>query len=366
MAEIGEYTFLVTNLLTGKVIAEVDLQSMHWETLYNKPGSGRATARIHHHKTTPENFQSWNNGLWVVKDGDIRFGGWMGAIHPRAGTGVIEIPINAFSDYLRTRVVRSSLGMTYGAQTGNDIKWTNVDQFRMASDVIAHTQQGNGNIGITATWDALSGVLRTETIHTYENKKAGDWFEDLAARENGFGWQPRYHYVGDDPKCQLFFKYPRIGRVTTFKLRYQGDDASSNIMTVDTDGGTMPITGRLFIVGAGEGDDMLRATLESPLGGVDYDEVVSYKDVSVAATLTEKGNYIVRARSTQGRTFTIKLDWNMSPHYPEIDPGDQVEVLIDDGYMQVDTDCTVIGKKVVLSPTHDEETTLSLIETTYL
>lgn len=366
MAELGEYTFLATNLLTKKVIAEVELQSMHWESFYNKPGAGRATARMHHEKTTPENFQSWNNGLWVIKDGDIRFGGVMGAIQPRAGTGVIDIPVFAFSDYIRARVVRSNAGMTYPVVVKNDIRWTNIDQFRIAADVINHTQQGNGNIGITVVWDALSGQLRTETIRTYENKKAGDWFEDFAARDNGFGWQIRYSYVGDDPQPQIFLKYPRIGRQTTFKIRYQGDDASSNILSYDMDGGSMPISGRLFMTGAGEGDDMLRRTHVSGAGGVEYDEVVAYKDISVAATLDEKARYILLARRSPGRTFTIDTDWNMIPFYTEVDPGDQVEVLINDGYVIVDTMCTIIGKKVVLSDTHDDVVTLTLLETTFL
>jgi hypothetical protein len=290
----------------------------------------------------------------------------MGKIQPRSGTGVIDIPIMAFSDYLRTRVVRSNTNMGFATLTGNDIKWTDVDQFRIADDVIKHTQQGNGNIFLTTTWDALSGLLRTETIHTYETKMAGDWFEDFAARDNGFGWQQRYLYSGDDPRCQIFLKYPRVGRVTTFKLRYQGDDSSSNILAFDDDGGTMPISGHLFMIGAGEGDDMLRSTLTSGLGGVAYDEVVAYKDVSIPATLIEKGNYIMRARSTAGRTFTIQTDWNMVPFYTEMDPGDQVEVLVDDGYTQVDTNCTIIGKKVVLSDTHDDQVTWTLIETTFL
>lgn len=366
MSHASEYTFSVTNLLTGKIIDDVVLQSMHWETIYNKPGSGRATARLHGSKTTQENFNSWDNGLWVILDGEIMFGGVLGPVQPRAGTGVIEVPVLSFVDYLRTRVVKSAANMTEAVQTGNDIKWTGVDQFEIAKDVITHTQTGNGNLFLTAVWDSLSGVLRDETIHTFEHKKAGDWFEDFAARENGFGWQQRYTYSGDDPRCQIYLKYPRVGRSTTFRLRYQGDDASSNIVSYDLDGGLLPITGSLFMVGAGEGDDMVRATINSPGGGVDYDEVIAYKDVSKQSTLIEKGNYVLKARATPGRTFTVDTDWNMTPHYTEVDPGDQVEVLIDDGYVQVDTTCTIVSKKVVLSDTHDEMMTLSLVETTFL
>src|SRR5688572_8329698 len=264
----GEYTFLSTNLLTGKVIAEVNLQSMHWDEFYNRPGGGRATARIHDPKTTPENFQPWGTGLWVVKEGDIRFGGIMGQIAPRSGTNVIDIPVVSFAEYLRMRLIKDITNMTNATMTGNNITWTNKDQFEMVADVVNHTQVGNGDLGIDVVWDALSGILRTDTIHTWDFKMAGEYFEDLAARNNGFDWRVEYHYDGDNPSSRIRLKYPRMGRKTGFMLYYK-DGTDSNIQSYDMSGGKPPLSGTLGLMGAGEGDAMVRANLTPVSGHVD-------------------------------------------------------------------------------------------------
>jgi hypothetical protein len=364
VSHLGEYMFVVTDLLTRKVINEVELQSFHWSEIYNKPGGGRATARIHHPKTTAQNFQSWNNGLWVIKDGDIRYGGVLGSVQPRAGTGVIDVPVLGFPEYLRGRIIDDISGMTNAALSVNDITWTNKDQFLIADDVIKHTQQGFGDIGLTTVWGALSGILKSETVHTYEHKFAGDWFEGFAARINGFGWYPEFYYSGDDPRCRIKLVYPRVGVVTELDLHYE-ENTPSNIVSYDMDGGRAPISGKLHLVGAGEGDDMVHTHITAPVSGqVRYDEVVSYKDVSLLTTLTEKGNYYAAQRETPGRQFTISIDWShdMGPHYTEFRAGDEMPVHISDGYVQVDSLCTVISKQVTLSPTHDEVVKVTMLE----
>jgi len=366
MAILGEYTFIVTNLLTGKVIDEVELSSMHWTDIYNKPGSGQATARIHHPKTTKENFNSWNNGLWVLKDGDIRFGGYLGKVQPRSGTGVIEIPVLGFMEYLRQRVVYDNSNMDDATFISNDIKWENKEQFDIASDVVDHTQQGDGNIGLSVIYSSPSGILRDETISVFEQKYAGDWFEGFAARINGFGWAQEYYYDGDDPKCRFRLTYPRTGRSTDFDLTYEQDSDGSNIVKYDLDGGQQPITGRLVMVGAGEGDDMVTATIIPASSEVAYDAVITYKDVSVQQTLVDKGYYHLAARGTPARNFTISIDWNRGPFYTEFAPGDEMDVHIDDGFVQVDSVCTTISKQVTLSPQHDEDVKVSMIEVALL
>lgn len=363
---LDEYTFVSTNLLTGKVIAEVNLQSMHWDEFYNRPGGGRATARIHDAKTTPENFQPWGTGLWVLKDGDIRFGGIMGKIAPRSGTGVIDIPVVPFAEYLRMRLIRNVTGMTNAVMTGNNITWTSKDQFLIAADVIAHTQQGNGDLGITTIYDALSGIVRTDTVHTWDFKMVGEYFEDLAARNNGFDWRIEYHYVDDNPTARMRLKYPRMGRKTGITLYYSSDGSDSNIQAYDADGGKPPISGSLGLMGAGEGDGMVRLTLNPVSGHVDYDEVVSFKDVSQVSTLTEHGQYILAQREHPNRIFDCTLAYGTDPSYTEFVPGDDMHIQIDDGYNQIDTDGTVIAKSVVLTETHDEEVKVQLYEMSFL
>jgi hypothetical protein len=362
---LGEYLFLSTNLLTVKVIAEVNLQSMHWDEFYNRPGSGRATARIHDEKTTPENFQPWGTGLWVVKDGDLRFGGIMGQIAPRSGTNVIDIPVVSFAEYLRKRLIRNITNMSFATMSGNNITWTDRDQFEIAADVIAHTQIGNGDLGITTVWDALSGIVRTDTVHTWDFKMSGEYFEDLAARNNGFDWRIEYHYVDDNPTPRMRLKYPRMGRKTGFTLYYK-DGTDSNIQSYDVSGGKPPISGVLALMGSGEGDAMVRSTLNPSSGHVDYDEVASFKDVSVVSTLNEHGNYILAQRSNANRTFDCTLAYDQDPGYTEFVCGDDMRLQVDDGYNQINASTTVIAKSIVLTETFDDEVKVQLFEMSFV
>src|SRR5258706_1019159 len=161
MAVLGEYAFLATNLLTGSVIEEVELQSFSWTEIFNRPGSGRATARVHNPKTTQENFASWQNGLWAIKDGAVKFGGIMAGVQPRKGTGVIDIPLMSFMDYISAQITNDITAMTNATQVGKDIIWTNKDQFLIAADLVNHSQTGtpNRNLGVTVAYDSLSGIL---------------------------------------------------------------------------------------------------------------------------------------------------------------------------------------------------------------
>lgn len=366
MASLGEYTFVTTNLLTGKIIDEVELQSMHWSEIYNRPGSGRATARIHHPKTTTANFNPWNTGLWVLKDGDLRFGGIVSEVAPREGTGVIDIPIITFSEYLRYRLVKSNSSMTNATQSGNDIKWAQKDQFQIADDLVKHTQTGNGNLGITTIWSALSGVLRDFTLKTWEFKMAGEVVEDFAARDNGFDWRHEYYYSGVVPKCRIRYSYPRQGIRLTEGFVYTSDGTQGNIRSYDMGPGLKPLSGRVALVGAGEGDSMVRTAIDPPGNLVDYDEVYVFKDVSNINTLLEHGRYAVAQRSTSQRTFVINVDWGQGPEYTEFKCGDEMPVYIDDGYNQVNSACTVISKEVVLSQEHDEDVKVNMFELSFL
>lgn len=290
----------------------------------------------------------------------------MGQIAPRAGTGVIDIPVVSFAEYLRMRLVRSSSGMTHAVQTGNNITWTAKDQFQMAADVIDHTQQGNGELGLSAVWDSLSGIIRTDTIHTWDFKYAGEYFEDLAARNNGFDWRVEYYWDGERPRARIRLKYPRQGRKTGIVLYYRSDGSDSNIQQYDVSGGKPPLSGALGLMGAGEGDAMVRATLNPTSGHVDYDDVASFKDVSSATTLLEHGNYILMQRSNSNRTFDCELKYDSDPQYTEFVCGDDIYLQVDDGYNKIDTNTTVVSKSIVLSETHDDVVKVQLFEMSFV
>lgn len=366
----AEYNFLVTNLRTHKVIAEVNLQSMRWNELLGRPGGGRFTARITDRKTTPENFTAWETGLWVARGNDLEFGGFLGPIQPRAGTGIIEGPVLGFAEYMRMRLIVGVQGMTNAVGTGNDITWTNKDDFLIADDLVNHSQRGV-SMGLEADWVSLSGKTSDLTLHTWDYKKCGDEFEQFAARADGFSWWPVFFYDANntDPRVKLMFQSPRRGRKTDFRFTFDNEPrVKNNVLAVDADGGKMPLTGRLGVVGSGEGDAMIRSNIIVEDGTtIEYDDSVAFKDVTVKATLTEKGDYIrLQRQAGQGRIFTCDMDWNMMPEYSQYAPGDEVNLFVDYGWLQVQSLCTITSKEIVLSSTGDPQVKVTLAEMSFL
>src|SRR5262245_9014637 len=181
VGSVGEFTFLVTGLLSGKVIDEVDLQSMNWTEVLNRPGSGAATARIEADSTTEDNFLSWGNALWCLQGDEVLWGGIIGGVQPRADTRVLNIPVHGFMEYYRTQPIQTTVaptnaivfppstqwewGISYGGHPHKSaVEFQQIDQFRIFEDLIKHVSKRDplSNIKPIVSYDALSGVLRDD------------------------------------------------------------------------------------------------------------------------------------------------------------------------------------------------------------
>src|SRR5688572_7503265 len=143
----GDFSFIVTNLLSGSVIADVELSSMNFTEVLNRPGGGNATARIESSTTTEENFLSWASALWCLEGGTPLWGGIIGAVQPRADSRVLNIPIHGFMEYYRTQPIQTTVqpptaitfppnsqwdyGLSYGGHPHKSaVVFEQIDQFR--------------------------------------------------------------------------------------------------------------------------------------------------------------------------------------------------------------------------------------------
>lgn len=244
MARLDEYTFLVSNLLTGEIISVVELSSFYWEEIYNRPGAGLATARFELPTTTQENFKDWSNALWAIKDGVIQWGGIIGKVQRRGATRVISIPIIGFFEYFRNRILRDATGMNYGTlEKISDITWRNVDQFHIVEDLIAHVQDPffkDGNINVGVTWDNLSGNLTTMIYRTFTTKFVGPIITTLSGRLDGFDFKQVYRFEGDQPRCDFKLINPPHSVVSGHSLLFQPereiDQQETLLRAMDIDG----------------------------------------------------------------------------------------------------------------------------------
>ena len=220
----GDFYYLVTDPLSGDVRDVVEISSFHWNEIYKSPGSGVATAKFDADTTTENNFQDWNTGFWVVENGTIRWGGIMGKIQRKGGTRVLSVPVLGFLEWLKYRFIRSTQGMVYATlEDMSDITWTNIEQFHIFHDIISHVQSfPDGNIGLSVTWDQLSGKTIDKVLSTYSVKAAAPFLTELSNRlTTGFDFEQVYYWDNGRPRCRFHLSYPQIGRASHHILLFQ-------------------------------------------------------------------------------------------------------------------------------------------------
>jgi hypothetical protein len=226
VSDFNGYKFLTTNLLTGQVLGDLEISSCNWREIYKSPGSASITVRFDAPTSRPEFFPDWASGLWIVKDGIIKWGGIVGKVQRRGGTRSITIPAIGFLEYFRKRFLRNAQGMTYGKLVRvSDIEWDAVDVFHIFKDVVDHVQSfPDGNLNVGVTWDKLSGKTTKMVYRTFTVKSVGNLIGELSDRlTSGFDFEQRYTWVNGKPKCNFHLMYPQFNRQINKVLLFQID-----------------------------------------------------------------------------------------------------------------------------------------------
>lgn len=269
---LNEYTFLVTNLLSGDIIGPVEIQSCYWDEIYKAPGAALVTAKFDSPTTTPEFFKDWTNALWIIKGQEIKFGGVMGKIQRRGGTRVLSVPVVGFLEYYRTRHLRNAQGMTYGQLVRvSDIEWREVEPFYIFKDLIDHAHSfADGDIHVGVQWDRLSGKKVTMIYRTFTVKSIGALLGELSDRlSTGFDFEQRYYWdTLRRPRCNFHLTYPAFNRLSKHVLLFQPErtvvediPAVNALNTTGTSGsyasatGLTAVTGDIEITAAPRADD---------------------------------------------------------------------------------------------------------------
>jgi hypothetical protein len=358
---LEEYTFLVTQLLTGNVIDEVELQSFHWNELYNRPGSAQATARVDDRTATRTNYASWQNGLWIRQGDEILWGGYMGSVSPISGTRALQIPVFGFEEYFRTRFLRSIQGMTNANVSYSGIQWTNKDIFLIAKDMITHAQSfATGDLGVVVDYGALSGTITSQTYYAYEFKPVGVAFEQLADNIAGFDWRYRFDWSGSKPRCTIWLSPVPQGRRTQFVLELDHNPGKTNLQSLDSESSTPPVNG-VAAAGSGEGDAMLKSYVSDLGTGYPlFEGMVSYKDVTQQATLDNHAYKHLARNKVPQANLTVSIASDGEPKHNEFICGDELFVKVDDGWNQYAAYYRVSSKEMLLSKTHDMELKVGL------
>lgn len=374
-----DYTFLVTNMLTGDIVDEVDLASYNFTEVLNRPGGGQATARLDVPSTTEENFLPWGNALWALKGNQVISAGMIGAAQPRSGSRVLNVPIHGFMEYYRTQPIQAfgtnlwAHGVQLPDEPGHShrggVRFSQVEQFEIFQDIIEHVGRRDqlSNLDPFVTWANPSGILRDETWWNYEYKFVGVALEQFADRIDGFLWDQVYAIEGNKLRFGFRLRYPTSGTDRYEVLEYTADPEQTNVWGYDFDAPTRPASS-VIAVGEGQGPDAIRAridTISNAFGAFTggrprYYEVLNFSDIKNTSTLQDHAGKFLERHLIPVQSATVELTPNTEPYFLSFNMADTMPLRIDDHGIQVDKRYRVVTRQLALTKEADELVTLGL------
>ena len=327
------YRHLVADLLTGTIREEIPFSAVKYSHVLNRPGEFAATLPLRHPKATRANLDPGRTAVYIERDGTVVWGGILWTAKASVEGATVEVGGEGFWSYFRRRKIRTT--KTYTA----------ADQCFIARDLVNYAQaQAGGNLGVVVGAE-VSGVLRDRTYYHYERKNLGAAVEELAAVQGGFDFNIDVSWVAGVITKTLQVQYPRRGRATATVF-----ELGSNIEGLDQEIDATRQANILDGLGAGEGDAMLITTVSDLSLAPPYpilEDVVTYKDVSVATTLQLATLAELVARSTPvERLPTLLAHAGPDTVIGSFITGDTVTVRGSDGYLSVNEPMRITNYEV--------------------
>ncbi len=283
----ADYRFLLANVKTDAIIAELPVEAVVYSEVLNSPGALNATIRLGFSKPTeiPDDpadpgvdqgtaqspapdVEPGKHAIYVERNGALIWGGviWTYVADVASNTG--QIGAEGFFSLLRNRIL-----YTYRNFEGED-------QVEIAHELIEEINTHTDGDTLIASAGTLSGVTRDRTYHIDDRKDIGEAIEQLAAVDDGFDFRVgvRWDDSANAPVREFLTTYPATGRSTNFILEL-GRNLELLTLTVDA----TTLVKRVNAVGDGI------STSISPVAD-DYlrrDETIVISDVTVPATLED-------------------------------------------------------------------------------
>lgn len=332
-----QFRFWVENIPTGHVRTQnLQLEAWAYDDTLNRPGSLTGGIPLTSTYATEEMLEPWRTAVYVERDGKLEWGGILTPPQLSVGAQALDLAAFGWLGYFDRRTIRKNYtDAEYAA------RFVGVDQFEMFRTLVMDAQDesyyGAGyDLGITVTWDQLSGVVRdrSEDYRSYKAKNLGEALRELGALIDGFDFAMHYTINTTTNRIDKTIKlyYPRKGRDTGFVFDYdpptpdEPHPPASNVIAV---GFADPVAFAWTGDGWGTGSETERlysSYVDETLRDIypPFDAAPSWSSVSDPATLAEHtASYFGRA-SRPRRIPVWQVDPDMTPRWGDYENGDTV------------------------------------------
>lgn len=330
---------------------EIPFSTVKFGHLLNRPGGFEASIGLRHPKATRANLDPGRTAIHIERDGVIVWSGILWTARAKVEDSSLRLGGEGWWSYFRRRKLRVT--KTYAA----------TDQLAIARDLINYAQGvAGGNVGIVVGAET-SGQNRDQTWYHYERKNIGQTIEELAGRANGFDFaiDVTYDTAGTIAKT-LVLSYPRRGRSTPLVW-----ELGTNLEGLGQDVDASVAASLIDAIGAGEGDSMLIATASDPAQLARYplfEDVVTFKDVSVADTLQGKATLALANQGQPVMTIPTLLARQTGPDTAlgTFTTGDTILVRGEAGWLSVAELMRLVGYETTVDENGRELVSVALAQ----
>lgn len=355
----ADYAYLFTDSRTGKVLAQLPMVNVSYETKLNASGTFTANLPLFDPKVQAIDWQDATIparcSAYIIRNDVAVWGGIIWTRDYDSQKQQLDISCGTFENYYQHLPCTTPLS------------WTNIEQFAIVRQLLATVNVAGVTIPIPVSTNN-SGVLQTFQVLGYDYKWVSDILSSLQQLPNGFDFAVDVYYspaVG--PYKQLNLAYPRRGFTasqTPYVFEYPG-----NIMYYK-----WPEDGSVFATnvvetGAGSGPTMpVGQSDDAPLiyaGWPLMYGIVSRKDITSVDALNAYAAGDADLYSSPGLAAELHVRADLDPVLGTYLTGDDIRVRIVDPRFPngIDTFLRIQDIKVTVSDDGAEDVTITAIGT---
>lgn len=368
------YRYLLADLLTNTVIAELPLTAVQFTQQLNQAGTFNASLLLSGVDAEALNvFTSTipgRNAIYVDRNGTLVWGGVIWGRNYSSSSQQLTLTAREFESYFERRRITTTTS------------FTNQDQLAVARNLITQAQSAtNGNIGVLVGTET-SGILISRTYYSYEYKQVYQALQDLARSEDGFDFNISVAYDGSgNPEKTLVLGYPRIGTVysATSITAPVFNLPAGNIVEYEYPEDGSIAANTVYALGAGSNEGKLIATAQDLTKITDgwalLEETANYSDVTDGTYLSNLAIGQVSAVSYPPTTIKTVVPAYENPVFGSYALGDDARLIITDSRFPaittgaipaagLDAIYRIVGITVQPGEDGPERVTLTLTDTT--
>lgn len=359
------YRYLLADLITNEIIAELPLTNVSFTQQLNQAGSFTGDLLISgidgaafnvDASTTPG-----RNVIYVDRNGIIIWGGIIWGRSYNSTSQHLTIQARELISYFEHRRIIET------------IDFNAVDQLVIAKTLIENAQNVTyGDIGIVynTLGETTSGVLVDRTYYSYELKNVFNAVQDLSRQLDGFDFDIDVYYSAGVPTKAFNTYYPRSGTI------YDPTDPNAlvfifpagNVVEYEYPEDGSVVANSVYALGAGSNEGKLiensQATDKLIDGWALLETQANYSDITDTTVLSNLATGQVNAVSYPPTTVRLVVPPYVDPVYGTYEVGDDARIIIQDSRFPNGLDAIYRIVGVTVQPGEDgpERATLTLTQ----